>query len=114
MFLQIDITIYSKDSIYSNEKAYENVKIVNKDISEEPVDNNCHIVIASNALANESTLNNIVDSVRMDGCILLEEDLEENFRGYKNLECISKLSSDKKIYFLLKKVKLLPSFIRIS
>lgn len=80
------------------------MKIINKDISAEPVDNNCHIIIASNALSNEATLQNIVDSVRTDGCILLEEDPEETFKGHNNLECVSSLLSDKKLYFLLKKV----------
>lgn len=100
------MTVYSDDiNYFSNDDENQNIKFVCKDASIEQLDNNCHIVIASNVLDNSSIFTNLVNSVRMDGCILLQEDFKENFIENENVTHISTLSSQDKMFILFKKVK---------
>lgn len=100
------MTVYSNDiSFLIDSTKIGNVKLVCKDITVEAVDNNCHIVIGRNVLGNSAAFSNLISSVRIDGCILLEENYEEQFPNTENLECISRLSTADKTFMLLKKVK---------
>lgn len=84
----------------------DNIKIECKDLTQEPVDTNCHIVIASNVLSNSNLLENVIKAVRIGGCVVLKEDIQENVNRIEDteLQLVSYSSFQDKAYIVLKKV----------
>lgn len=90
-----------------------NIKYACKDLNLEPVDNNCHIVVASNVLSNTNLLDHVIKTVRTDGCIVLEENIEENVNIIEDteLQLVSYLTHRDKCFIVLKKVNILIELI---
>ena len=104
---QTDITIYSSEPLNSTEELEnDNIKTVCKDLTAEPVDTNCHIVIASNVLSNSALFENIIKAVRTEGCIVLKENIQENINHIEDteLQLVSYLTFLDNAYIVLKKV----------
>ncbi|XP_065211282.1 fatty acid synthase-like [Planococcus citri] len=105
----IDITVYSSEPLDNTEKLENNnIKTVCKDLTLESVDTNCHIVIASNVLSNSNLFENVIQAVRAGGCVVLQEDIQENVNVVEDteLKLVSYLTFQDKAYIVLKKANL--------
>lgn len=105
-----DITVYSSEPLNSTEQLEkDNIKIECKDLTQEPVDTNCHIVIASNVLSNSTLFENVIKAVRMGGCVVLKEDIQENVDRIEDteLQLVSYSTFQDNAYIVLKKINFL-------
>lgn len=84
------------------------VRVTEKDVySPEPIDSNCHLVIAVDQLSNSVLVKNAVDSLKVGGCVLFVETKKptEQQLNSMGLELVANLrSNDNKTFVLLRKV----------
>lgn len=84
------------------------VRVSEKDVySTEPIDSNCHLVIAVDQLNNAVLVKNAVDSLKVGGCLLFVESKKPTEQQLKaaGLELVANLQShENKSFVLLRKV----------
>lgn len=82
------------------------VKMINKSLENGPIESNAHVAIAFDVLESKNKLNNLVDTVKDGGFILLSEtnNISQTLVENSNLILISKLSADGRTFYLLRKV----------
>lgn len=82
------------------------VKMVNKSLENGPIESNAHVVIAFDVLQLQNKLNNLIETVKPGGFIIVSESIEvpESVIAKSNLAFISKLSAEDKKFYLLRRV----------
>ncbi|KAE9527019.1 hypothetical protein AGLY_013667 [Aphis glycines] len=82
------------------------VKMINKSLENGPIESNAHVAIAFDVLESKNKLNNLVDTVKDGGFILLSEtnNISQTLVENSNLILISKLSADGRTFYLLRKL----------
>lgn len=103
------MTVFTDDPTPVTDRFEEiGVRAVDKDVyGPEPLDSNCHLVIAVNQLNNADLVRNAVNSVKAGGCLLLIESDKPTEQRLKTtgLEPVASLrSTDNKTFVLLRKV----------
>nr|XP_018905067.1 PREDICTED: fatty acid synthase [Bemisia tabaci]XP_018905075.1 PREDICTED: fatty acid synthase [Bemisia tabaci] len=80
------------------------IKTLTKDVTAGPVDQNCHLVVATDYLNNAAVVANMAASVKQGGFLLFEEStrVDDNAVKKTGLDVISKIQTDGKTYVLLK------------
>lgn len=90
----------------------QNVKVIQKDVNSTTVGQDLHFVVATNVLSKnaEAALNNLSNSLKPGGYILLEESGLINLNGLKSAQLliVAKQVAHGKSYVLLKKLEQLP------
>ncbi|XP_075224694.1 fatty acid synthase-like [Lycorma delicatula] len=104
--LTVDVTVISNSDEASSTLEPLGVKVVKKDPSAGPVENNCHIVVGAELISNSSIVNNLASSLKPGGFVLLEENVNVSDSVVKatGLELVSKLPEGSKVFYLLRKV----------
>lgn len=85
--------------------------VVAKDLSAGPIEQNCHLSVASNTAYNETALANLAASVKAGGFVLTVEDspqVKETIAKKVGLEQIFKLAAEGKTAYLFRKVNPTP------
>lgn len=84
------------------------VKMNSKSLENGPIETNAHIAIAFNVLQSQNSLNNLAETVKPGGFIIISESngVSESAIEKSNLLLISKLVVENKTYYLLRKVRL--------
>lgn len=84
------------------------VKITNKLLENGPIESNAHIVIASNVLQSQAKLNYLSDTVKHSGFVIVSEyhGMPESAIENSDFVLVSKLSSEDKSFYLLRKVRM--------
>lgn len=82
------------------------VKMISKSLENGPIESNAHVAIAFDVLQSPTKLQNLAETVKPGGFILSSESLNvsENAIEKSNLVFISKLSTEDKTFYLLRKV----------
>jgi len=82
------------------------VKMINKSLENGPIESNAHVAIAFDVLESKNKLNNLVDTIKDGGFIILSEtnNISQTLVENSNLILISKLSADGRTFYLLRKV----------
>ncbi|XP_025199126.1 fatty acid synthase-like isoform X2 [Melanaphis sacchari] len=82
------------------------VKMTNKSLESGPIESNAHVVVAFDALESSKKLNNLAETVKDGGFILLSEakNVSQSLAENNNLIFISKLSADGRTFYLLRKL----------
>lgn len=109
--LAAEVTLVSNGAIDTTSLEASDIKHVVKDVNSGPFAQDAHLVVASDVLLykKQKVLTNSVASVKEGGFILLEElksSLNTNLLG--DLEIISKLVTNTKIYILLRRPIIVP------
>lgn len=85
-------------------------KVVAKDLSAGPIEQNNHLAIATNTAYNETGLTNLAASVKAGGFVLTIEDspqVKETIANKAGLDQIFKLAAEGKTAYLFRKVSVL-------
>lgn len=87
--------------------------MTNKALDNGPIESNAHVAIAFDALQSQNKLNNLAETVKDGGFVLVSEssDVNESSIDKSNLVFISKLSAEDRTFYLLRKVRL--SFVKL-
>lgn len=104
--LVVDATVVSEEiENYASVLEPLGIKASNKNIGDGPIETNCHLVVASDVLTNLKALNNLSDSTKSGGFVLLEEScsVTDSYVKEAGLEVIAKIRTPLKQYFLLRK-----------
>jgi fatty acid synthase, animal type len=82
------------------------VKMINKSLENGPIESNAHVAVAFDVLESKTKLNNLVETVKDGGFILLSEanNVSQSLVENGDLIFISKLSADDRTFYLLRKV----------
>uniref|UniRef100_A0A2H8TY64 Fatty acid synthase n=1 Tax=Melanaphis sacchari TaxID=742174 RepID=A0A2H8TY64_9HEMI len=104
----VDVTVFTDQPVPVTEQLDEfGVRAVEKDVFRpEPIDSNCHLVIAVDQLSNSVLVKNAVDSLKVGGCVLFVESKKptEQQLNSTGLELIANLRSlDNKTFVLFRK-----------
>jgi len=83
------------------------VKMIGKSLENGPIESNAHVAIAFDVLQSQNKLNNLAETVKDGGFVLLSEssNVSESLIENSNLVFISKLSAEDRTFYLLRKVK---------
>lgn len=83
------------------------VKTNNKSLESGPIESNAHIAIAFNVLQSETKLINLAATLKSGGFVITSEtnSVSEGVIEKSNLVFISKLSTENKTIYLLRKVR---------
>lgn len=112
--LSVDVTVVSQINLDTSTLEQTGIKFVLKDVTSNLVEQNCHLVILSNAFTHkkEDILQNAIDSLKVGGFVLVEEydkNLAESQLNKFNLDVISQMTVNNKLYILLRKPEDVPS-----
>ncbi|VVC29836.1 Hypothetical protein CINCED_3A014905 [Cinara cedri] len=82
------------------------VKMNAKSLESGPLDSNAHIAIAFDVLQSLSKLNNLTETVKSGGFVIISEstNISDSVIGKSNLELISKILTEERTFFLLRKL----------
>jgi len=82
------------------------VKMTNKSLENSPIESNAHVAIAFDVLQSQNKLNNLTESVKDGGFIIISEsdNVSQSLVDNSNLAFISKLSAEDRTFYLLRKV----------
>lgn len=77
-----------------------------KSLENGPIDSNAHVAIAFDVLQSQNKLNNLTESVKDGGFVLISEsnNVPQSLIENSNLVLISKLSAEDRTFYLLRKV----------
>lgn len=103
------MTVFTDDLAPIAEQLEEfGVRVTEKDVYiPEPIDSNCHLVIAVDQFNNPTLVKNSIDSIKAGGCLLFVESKKptEQQINSTGLELVANLKSqDNKSFVLLRKV----------
>lgn len=84
------------------------VKTAKKNANTESLDSNCHLAVGADVLSNLTVLNNLAESAKAGGFILLEEGLGIADAAIKKtgLDLVAKQQSQIRTYLLFRKVSM--------
>lgn len=82
------------------------VKMTAKSLENVPLDSNAHVAIAFDVTQSENKFNNLTESVKDGGFVIISEsnDVPQTLIQNTNLDFISKLSAEDRTFYLLRKV----------
>lgn len=102
----MDLTVVSDNEEANSTLQNLGVKIVKKDPSAGPVDNNIHLAVGADLISKTGVVNNLAASLKQGGFILLEENVNITSAVVNNtgLELICKIPEGSKVFYLLRKV----------
>jgi len=82
------------------------VKIINKQLENGPIESNVHVVVAFDVLQSQNKLNNLAETLKDGGFVITSENnnISQSLIENSNLIFINKLSADDRSFYLLRKV----------
>jgi len=82
------------------------VKMINKSLENSPAEFNAHVAVAFDVLQSQDKLKNLAETVKDGGFVITSEsnNISQSFVENSNLIFISKLSTEDRTFYLLRKV----------
>ncbi|XP_044270431.1 fatty acid synthase [Tribolium madens] len=112
--VSVDASVVTSDSIDSSALENSGIKVVQKDVTSNPIDQNLHLVVVADALTHDkiNLIENAANSIKDGGFVLLEEPkgaINSSKLSTTGLIIVSTQVTTTKIYVLLRKPVDVPS-----